>query len=84
MNNALTQEDVLGVIVGEEYLTSSSKKKTICILTLKNGFEAIGSSGVVDPANYNEEIGNKIAYTNAVNKVWELEGYLLQQRLSSN
>ena len=30
---------------------------------------------------YNEELGNKIAFTNAKDKIWALEGYLLKQKL---
>ena len=77
----VTLELLHSKIVGEEYLVSSSKKSTICVLSLANGFEVRGESGVVDPANYNEEIGNRIARENAVNKIWLLEGYLLQEQL---
>ena len=35
----------------------------------------------VNPENFNEEIGRKIAYENARNKIWQLEGYLLKEKL---
>lgn len=54
---------------------------TVCVLTLKNGFTVTGESACASPENYNEEIGNKVAYANAREKIWQLEGYLLRQRL---
>lgn len=54
---------------------------TVCVLTLKNGFIVTGESSCTSPENYNEEIANKIAKENAIEKIWMLEGYLLKQRL---
>jgi hypothetical protein len=55
---------------------------TVCCLTLKNGFTVTGESACASPENFNREIGEKIAFDNALNKVWALEGYLLKERLS--
>lgn len=55
---------------------------TLCVLTLKNGFTVTGESACASPENFDAEIGRKIAYDNAVNKIWMLEGYLLKQKLS--
>jgi hypothetical protein len=57
-------------------------KTTICFIILSNGFEIVGTSACVDPANFNQEIGEKIARDDAINKLWSLEGYLLQQKLN--
>lgn len=54
---------------------------TICVLTLKNGFTVTGESACASPENFDAEIGHKIARSNAVNKIWALEGYLLKQAL---
>jgi hypothetical protein len=54
---------------------------TICILTLKNGFTVTGESACASPENFDAELGKKIARSNAVDKIWALEGYLLKQRL---
>lgn len=53
----------------------------ICQLTLENGFTVTGESACVSKENFNQRIGNNIAYDNARNKIWELEGYLLKQKL---
>lgn len=54
---------------------------TFCVLVLENGFTVTGESACASPENFNEEIGRKIAYENAIDKVWLLEGYLLKQTL---
>lgn len=53
---------------------------TICQITLQNGFTLIGTSGCVDPKNYNQSLGEKYAYEKAFEQLWALEGYLLAQR----
>lgn len=56
---------------------------TVCCAFLPNGFQvATGESACVDPANYDQELGEKYAKERAVkiagDKIWELEGYLLK------
>lgn len=77
----LTKDDVLGAIKKEDYTVLNDGRTTICQLTLQNGFTVVGVSACVDPKNYDKELGQSIAKDNAVEKVWELEGYLLRQRL---
>lgn len=55
---------------------------TFCVMVLRNGFTVTGESACASPANFDPEIGRKIARENAVNKIWMLEGYLLKQKLS--
>lgn len=78
MKNKISYEDVEAVIVSEEYSKLGSKT-TICLLTLKNGYELIGMSACVDPAEFDMEAGKKFARAKAVEQIWALEGYLLQQ-----
>lgn len=54
---------------------------TFCVLVLKNGFTVTGESACASPENFDPELGRKIAKQNAVNKIWQLEGYLLKQHL---
>ena len=56
---------------------------TFCVLVLRNGFTVTGLSACASPENFDAEIGRKIAYQNAVNKIWPLMGYELKQRLSA-
>ncbi|WP_373767242.1 Gp49 family protein [Glaesserella sp.] len=80
MKNKLTLEDIQSVIVKAEYHRLTDKLTT-CVLTLQNGYTVTGESACIDATNYVQEIGEKIAYENAMNKVWQLEGYLLQQKI---
>lgn len=54
---------------------------TFCVLVLENGFTVTGESACASPENFDAEIGRKIAYENARQKIWPLEGYLLKQAL---
>lgn len=54
---------------------------TVCCLTLQNGFTVTGESACASPENFDKEIGEKIAFEQARNKIWMLEGYLLKDKL---
>ena len=54
---------------------------TFCTIVLENGFTVTGESACASPENFNAEIGRKIAYENARNKIWQMEGYLLKEKL---
>lgn len=77
----LCPDDIDNVIDTATYTILPSGKCMICELTLKNGFSVRGESSCVSKSNFNEEVGRKISYEDARNKVWLLEGYLLQERL---
>lgn len=53
---------------------------TICVLELKNGATVTGESNVIDPANYNEDLGKQLARDAAKEKIWQLEGYAMKTR----
>lgn len=61
--------------------TKMGEKTTICVITLNNNFEVVGSSACVDKNTYNQIIGENLAYDKAIEKIWELEGYLMQCKL---
>lgn len=68
-------------VAGTQYHVFPSSCLTVCCLTLTNGFTVTGESACASPENFNEEIGQKIAFEQARNKIWMLEGYLLKQKL---
>ena len=78
----LSPADIDGIITGVTFTPMPSGKAVVCELTLRNGFTVRGESACVSKENFNMDIGRKISYENARNKVWELEGYLLQDRLA--
>ncbi len=77
----LTPDHIDSVIIGETYTNLPDGRTVVCQLTLQNGFTVDGKSSCVSKENFDQEIGNKIARTNAREKIWELEGYLLKQKL---
>ena len=76
----LKPEDIDAVMKSHTYTVLPSGKAMICEITLKNGFTVRGESAVVRPENFDREIGEKIAFNDARNKIWQLEGYLLQEK----
>jgi hypothetical protein len=54
---------------------------TIAVVTLTNGFKVIGESACMNPADFDAELGMKLAVDRALTKVWALEGY---HRMSNN
>jgi len=53
---------------------------TICEIKMVNGFVVVGHSACVNAEDFNAELGEQVAYDNAYDKVWELEGYLASER----
>ena len=56
-------------------------KCTVVSCKLPNGFIITESSACVSPENYNVDLGIEICMDKITNKVWELEGYVLQNKL---
>jgi hydroxymethylpyrimidine/phosphomethylpyrimidine kinase len=82
MQNTVTQEQIDNLFSKCKIeATKLGTKTTVMVVTLPNGFELCESSSCVDPVNYNQELGESICKERIKNKIWELEGYLLQHRL---
>jgi hypothetical protein len=77
----LRPEDIDRVILAHSYTILPGGRTMICELTLANGFTVRGESSVVSAENFDEEIGKRISWANAREKIWQLEAYLLKQRL---
>lgn len=73
--------DVEPAYIDDDYKGCGAPQLTICVLSLENGFTVTGESACASPENFDRIIGQKIAYENAREKIWELEGYLLKQKL---
>lgn len=50
---------------------------TVVLVTLRNGFTLIEESACVDPANYDQAIGEQYALQKAKSRVWNYLGFLL-------
>lgn len=77
----LNPKHIDDTIVGEDYYVFPGTTLTVCCLKLRNGFTVTGESAAASPENFDEEIGRKIARSNARDKIWPLEGYLLREKL---
>lgn len=77
----ITPEQIDAMIASEAFYVFPGTTLTVCALTLKNGFQVTGESAAASAANFNEELGRKIARDNARNKIWAFEGYTLRNAL---
>ncbi len=57
---------------------------TVCALTLANGYTVVGHSAAASPENFDAGLGRSIAYEDARNRIWALEGYLLREQLHAS
>ena len=57
------------------------KLLTFCVLVLRSGFTVTGESACASPENFDRDVGRKIAFENAKQKLWPLMGYALKERL---
>ena len=84
MKNKITQEDIKAILDASKFeAVKIGEKTTVVCCTLPNGFVICESSSCVDPVNYDQKLGEQICKERIANKVWELEGYVLQNSLMS-
>lgn len=80
----LTPSHIDALIVNEAFHVFPNSTVTVCMLTLRNGAKVLGHNyGSIDPTQQDWTVGCREARAMAVEKVWELEGYLLRETLSS-
>jgi len=77
----VTPAKINDCISKREFHVFGGTSLTVCCLTLSNGFTVTGESACASPSNYDRGIGEDIAFSNAREKIWALEGYLLRQKL---
>lgn len=80
-NNRVTPQDLLDAVVGETFTLLPDGRTTICQLTLYNGFTVYGSSACVAIENYDQALGEKYSKEKAFDRVWEVLGAILADRL---
>jgi hypothetical protein len=62
-----------------DYFVLPGTTVTICSIALDNGFSVRGESACVDPKNFNQDIGQTIAYDNAFSQLWAFFGFLIAE-----
>jgi hypothetical protein len=78
----LTPDLIDSVVDSHQFYVFPGTTLTVCAIILKNGYVVTGESAAASEENFDEEIGKKIAFSNARDKIWALEGYLLKEKLS--
>ena len=85
MKNTIDQRDINEIMLMTLIQSQQvGEKTTIVTATLPNGFVIVESSSCVDASNYDHSIGEDICMGKIVDKVWELEGYRLQDHVYKN
>ena len=76
-------KDVIDDLIARSEITVKTlfNKTTVVAMKLPNGFVLVESSSCVDPRGYDEAVGVQICKQRLENRLWELEGYRLQERL---
>lgn len=78
----LSPAHIQSCIVSVDYHSFTGSTVTVCLLTLKNGAKVVGTNyGSIDPDQQDWEMGRQEAYNAAFDQIWQLEGYLLRQKI---
>lgn len=71
----VTEEMVDAFLLGHEGTRMGNH--SVVLAKLRNGFTVVEDSACVDPANYDQTLGEGYALQKAKRKVWEFLGFLL-------
>ena len=82
MVNKIAQEHIERMYdEAEKDVVTLFGKCAILACRLKNGFVLVASSACVDPDNFDINVALNICEKRIKERLWELEGYLLQNHL---
>lgn len=74
----ITKEMIDDEVVKEAFYQFPETTVTVACLTTRNGFTLVGQSACADPDNFDEEMGRRLAYEDAKDKLWALLGFRLR------
>ena len=55
---------------------------TAAFVRMDHGFVVVGKSAPAHPDNFDRELGQRLAYEDAIRQLWPLEGYALRERMA--
>lgn len=85
MANKVKKEQIEEILQNSRvHVSTLFEKVALVSVQLPNGFVITETSGAVDKENYDLEIGKEICMKKIKDKLWELEGYVLQNKLNNN
>ena len=79
-----TIEDIERLIANEQYIQPEGTTLTICVITTVSGFAFTAESACIDSANFDAQIGKDIARQEAINKLWQFEGYKVKAAIGGD
>lgn len=77
----VTLNDIQDRIKKVSYHLMPDTTTTFCQVDMVNGYVVWGMSACIDSSKYNQALGEKYSYEDAINKLWPLEGYLLSEEI---
>lgn len=80
-DNKVTADSIHARLANIRFTRLPDETTTVCSIRMVNGFDVHGTSNCVDPANFDAVIGERVAFNEAFDKLWALEGYLLKEKL---
>jgi len=84
MSNSVTQEQIDNIFnKGTKIAETVGNKTTVVHFEAPNGFIIVESSSCVDPISYDFKTGKELCFKKIKDKLWELEGYKLQDKLNN-
>lgn len=75
-----SRKEYLEQYITKKQFTIMGEKTTICLITVYNGHEIIGTSACVDPKDFNSDVGEAFAYERALEEMNKFFGFLEQDR----
>lgn len=81
--NKITKEYLESEIVKIEFQRGLGNF-THCYITVRNGFIFHGESSCLSAENFDETIGQDVAYENAFEKMWSHYGFLLKTQMGQD
>jgi N4 Gp49/Sf6 Gp66 family protein len=74
-------EDLEAQVINEQYYKFPDSTVTVCCLTMRNGFNTVGSSACADVRLFDKDLGEQFARKDAISKMWPLLGYALRDSI---
>ena len=71
VTNAMVDDEILA----SQYHQFEGTTTTVCLITLKNGFTVLGKSACANPDNFEQELGEKLAFDDARQQIFSYLGF---------
>lgn len=70
-------QEIVDLIEREDYVRIDGTTTTLCIAHIRNAtdFQVVGKSACLNPADFDEEVGRRVARDDVIRQLWGLEGY---------